>query len=337
VNVGLMLNLEYPGSDDPGRRFAEHREQVRLARDAGFDVIGIPHHSSRGPSQWFPPLLTAAAIAADAGAMRVATTVFLLPLQHPVDVAEQIALLDHLTGGRFVFGVGAGWQPAEFAALGVPMNERAGRVEEALALIERLWTEEAVTFRGRHFTVDDIRLTLKPAQRPRPPIWMGANAAESAVRRAARLADAWIVSAHPDVDAVERHLDVYRKALDEYGKPFPAELPVLRNAFVGPDMDTALADARTYVEASYQVFGEWGLFEHVLRTGQRQLRGADLMRGRVIAGGPEECLEQIVALKARVPVGCLILRMQWLGMPHAHVARAIALVGERLLPALRRL
>ncbi len=337
VNFGLMLNPEYPATDDPGRRFAEHREQVRLAREAGFDLIGIPHHASRGPSQWLPPLLTAAALAAEAAPMRLATTVLLLPLQHPVDVAEHVAMLDHLTGGRFVFGVGAGWQPGEFKALGVPMSERAGRLEEGLAIIERLWADDSVTFHGRHFNLTDARLTLKPKQRPRPPIWMGANAAEAAVRRAARLADAWIVSAHPDVDAVERHLDTYRQALVEYGKPFPSELPMLRNAFVGPDMDTALADARPFMEASYQVFGEWGLFEDVLRSGRRQLRGADLLHGRLIVGGPEDCLEQIGALRERVPVGCLIFRMQWLGMPHAHVARAITLAGERLVPAVHRL
>src|SRR5712664_566978 len=96
MKVGLILGLEYPAGDDPAQRFAEHREQVRLARDAGFDLIGIPHHYSRGPSQWLPPLLTAAALAADAAPMRLATTVFLLPLHHPVEVAEQIAMLDHL-------------------------------------------------------------------------------------------------------------------------------------------------------------------------------------------------------------------------------------------------
>jgi alkanesulfonate monooxygenase SsuD/methylene tetrahydromethanopterin reductase-like flavin-dependent oxidoreductase (luciferase family) len=80
-----------------------------------------------------------------------------------------------------------------------------------------------------------------------------------------------------------------------------------------------------------------GLFAHVLRAGTRQLRGAELRRGRLIIGGPEDCLEQIAACRERVPIGCLILRMQWLGMPHARVARAIELVGAKLLPALRRL
>lgn len=337
MNVGLILGMEHPAGDDSTRRFAEHREQVRLARAAGFDLIGIPHHYSRGPSQWFPPLVSAAALAADAGQMRIATTVLLLPMLHPVDTAEQTAMLDVLTGGRFVFGVGAGWQPAEFHALGVPMEGRLARLEEALTVIERLWTGEPVTFHGRHFAVEDVRLTLRPVQRPRPPIWMGAKAAAAAVRRAARLADAWIVSAHPDLDTVERHLDTYREALEALGKPFPAELPVLRNAYVAADMDTALAEARPYFEASYEVFGNWGLFADVLRTGTRQLRGAELRRGRLIIGGPADCLDQIAACRERVPIGCLILRMQWLGMPHARVVRASELVGAKLLPALRRL
>jgi alkanesulfonate monooxygenase SsuD/methylene tetrahydromethanopterin reductase-like flavin-dependent oxidoreductase (luciferase family) len=335
VKLGLMLNTEYPASDDPARRFAEHREQVRLARHAGFDLVGVPHHYSRGPSQWFPPLLTAAALAADAGPMQLATTVFLLPLQHPVEVAEQAALVDAITGGRFVFGVGSGWQPEEFRALGVAMEARLGRLEEALTIVRRLWTEERVSFHGQHFHLDDVALTLRPVQRPRPPIWMGANASPAALRRAARHADSWIVSSHPDIATVARHLDVYRAALSEQGKPFPAELPVLRNVYVARDMETALAEGRRYFEASYQVFGDWGLFENVLRAGKRQLHGSELFDGRLIIGGPDDCLEQIAACRARVPIGCLIFRMQWMGLPHAQVAEAIRLVGERLQPHLR--
>jgi alkanesulfonate monooxygenase SsuD/methylene tetrahydromethanopterin reductase-like flavin-dependent oxidoreductase (luciferase family) len=337
MNVGLLLNTEYPAGDDPVRRLAEHREQVRLARDAGFDLVGFPHHYSRGPSFWLPPLVTAAALAGDAGRMQVATTVLLLPMQHPVEIAEQAAMLDVVCGGRFVLGVGSGWQPEEFRALGIPMGDRARRMEESLAIIERLWRGESVTLHGKHFAVEDARLTLTPVQRPRPPIWMGANASPAAVRRAARLADAWIVSSHPDVAAIERHVQAYREALAEYGKPFPAGLPVLRNVYVGRDMASAVAEARPYFEASYEIFGDWGLFEDVLHTGKRQLHGRELFGGRLFIGGAEDCLEQISACAERIPIGCLILRMQWLGLPHVQLARAIALVGERLLPALRRI
>jgi alkanesulfonate monooxygenase SsuD/methylene tetrahydromethanopterin reductase-like flavin-dependent oxidoreductase (luciferase family) len=214
MNVGLILGMEYPAGDDPVRRCAEHREQGRLARAAGFDLIGIPHHYSRGPSQWLPPLLSAAALAADAGDMRIATTVFLLPMHHPVETAEQAAMLDVITGGRFVFGVGAGWQPSEFRALGVPMEGRLARLEEALAIIERLWSGEAITFHGRHFTLDDVRLTLRPVQRPRPPIWMGANAAAAAVRRADALAWEARVAKGPEALELESRKRAERQLAD---------------------------------------------------------------------------------------------------------------------------
>jgi alkanesulfonate monooxygenase SsuD/methylene tetrahydromethanopterin reductase-like flavin-dependent oxidoreductase (luciferase family) len=233
--------------------------------------------------------------------------------------------------------VGSGWQPDEFKALGIPMRDRLRRLEEALEIIRRLWTEERVTFRGEHFVLEDTALTLKPVQRPRPPIWMGANASPAALQRAARHADAWIVSSHPDLATVERQLAIYREALAKAGKPFPAELPVLRNVYVSRDMETALAEARRYFEASYGVFADWGLFEDVLRTGKRHPRGQELLDGRLIVGGPDDCLEQIAACRERIPIGCLIFRMQWMGMPHAHVAEAIRLVGERLAPRLRRL
>src|SRR4029453_335529 len=119
------------------------------------------------------------------------------------ETAEQVAMLDHLTGGRFAFGVGAGWQPSGVSALGGPLEGGLARPGGGAG-------GEPVTFPGRHFPLDDVQLTLLPRQRPRPPIWMGANSAAAAVRRAARLADAWIVSAPPDLDTAERHAGLYR-------------------------------------------------------------------------------------------------------------------------------
>ena len=332
MKIGLALNTEYATGDDPSRRVAEHLEQVRAARDAGFDLIGVVHHYSRGPSYWFPPLLMAAAVAAEAGPLRVASTVFLLPLAHPVEVAEQVAMLDALTRGRFIFGVGLGWRKEEFEALEIDMAHRAGRLEEALALMERLWRGESVTFEGRHFHLNGVSLTLRPARRP--PIWVAGNSAENAIRRAARVGDAWIISSHPSLEMIDRHLPVYRAELERLGKPWPEELPVLRNFYISTDLETALSEARDYFEESYKVFCEWGLFEDVLKVGKRHLSGGELLGGRLIIGGPEECLEQIEAYRQRIPGMLPILRMQWMGMPHAKVMAAIERVGSQILPAL---
>src|SRR5260370_25751144 len=119
-----------------------------------------------------------------------------LPPPHPLEVAEQLATLDVITGGRLVFGVGLGYRDAENEAMGLDPRERVGRLVEGLEVIERLWNGEPVSYAGKHFRMRDLRISMRPLQRPRPPIWLAANA-DARVKRAARLGDARLLNPHP--------------------------------------------------------------------------------------------------------------------------------------------
>jgi probable F420-dependent oxidoreductase len=121
---------------------------------------------------------------------RLGTSVLVLPQRQPVLVAKQWATLDVLSGGRTIFGAGAGWLEEEFAALGVPFKGRGGRCDEALEILQRCWKESTVTFHGKHFQIDGIACEPKPIQQPRPPIWIGGHT-PAAFRRVARYGDAW--------------------------------------------------------------------------------------------------------------------------------------------------
>ena len=148
------------------------------------------------------PLL--ARIAAEAGEMRVCSGILLLTLLNPVEVAENAATLDAITDGRFVLGLGLGYRQEENDAFGLP--ERRLRIfEQKLDVVRRLLEGEAVTAEGHGFRLDDQRLALRPAQRPRPPIWLAANSDE-AVLRAARLADAWLLNPHTKLVELERQI-----------------------------------------------------------------------------------------------------------------------------------
>ena len=166
MKFGLILAGQYLRDAPPALRAGEMLEQVRLARDLGFDSVWMVHHYLI-EFQTFQPLPMLARIAADAGDMAIGTAIYVLPLQHPVEVAENFATLDALSGGRLIFGVAQGYRDAEFQALGIPRKERAARFEEGLALITRLWTEERVTFHGRYYQVDGVTLAMAPA-RTRP-------------------------------------------------------------------------------------------------------------------------------------------------------------------------
>ena len=146
---------------------------------------------------WLEPFTLLGYLAGQTSRVRLGTSVCILPYRHPIEHAKMAADLDFLSGGRFIFGAGAGWWAEEFEALGVPFAERGARSDEQLEAIARLWTEAAPSFAGRFYQFQEVALEPKPVQRPRPPIWVGGNAL-AAARRAGRFADCW----HPAIYGV---------------------------------------------------------------------------------------------------------------------------------------
>ena len=124
--------------------------------------------------------------------LTLATGVYLLPLRHPTAVAKQVGTLDKLAGGRLIFGVGVGGEfPNEYAACGVPVNERGARMSEGISVLKKLWTGESVSNDGRFYPFDDVRMLPRPTSPGGPPVWCGGRSAP-ALRRCGRLADGWI-------------------------------------------------------------------------------------------------------------------------------------------------
>ena len=145
------------GTLDLQQQWQDQLEQFRAARDAGFDTYCWAHHYLIDPFQHFQPFPVLARLAAEPGNMKLATSVLLLPLLNPVDVAEQVATLDHICEGRLILGLGLGYRPEECEAFGTRMSQRGARHSEALELMQRLWTEDEVTHHGRFYHVTGAR------------------------------------------------------------------------------------------------------------------------------------------------------------------------------------
>src|SRR5262249_14028606 len=133
MRLGLGLSVQHPPDDPQATRFSEHLGQVRAARAAGSSPVWASQHYLSAPYTYFQPLPTLGRVAADAGDMTLGTGVLLLPLHAPVDVAEQVATLDVITGGRFIFGVGLGYRDAATVATGAAPRPRLGRPAGGLA------------------------------------------------------------------------------------------------------------------------------------------------------------------------------------------------------------
>lgn len=162
------------------------------------------------------PLTVLAYIAAHTSRVRIGSTVINLPYYNPALLARHLATVDVLSGGRLSVGFGLGWSPDEFEAVGVPMQDRGRRAEEALRLIQAIWTENPVEFEGRYFRLPKSYIDLKPAQKPRPPIYMAAYA-PNALSRVARLADGWNPSGVP-AGAMEQMFGSIRQMAAQAGR-----------------------------------------------------------------------------------------------------------------------
>ena len=338
MSMDLSLNIrgQYPPGDDMPARLEELLEQVRLAERLGFRAITKSQHYSSTPFQEIQQIPFLARAAAEVTDMTLITSITLLPLQKPLDMAEQLSALDLISGGKVIFGVGLGYREVEFKAFGTTGKERVKRFEENLAAIKRLWTEDKVTMTGSHFELIEATCSLRPQQDPHPPIWMGANA-DVAIRRAARLADSWMINPHNRVDTIVQQIEVYKRALEKASKPFPDVLPISREMFVGKDRADAIRQAEPYVAAKYKAYHEWGQ-DKQMPEGDNDLGMAyeELQDGRFIFGSVDEVAEQIIALAKATGINQLGCPVQWIGMPQSHVIEQLHLLGEEVLPRVRQ-
>ena len=161
------------------------------------------------------PLVALAAVAAVTERIHLATGIYLVGLRHPLAVARMTLTLQDVAGGRFMLGVGSGWLEEEFAALGVPFDERRSRYEEALAVLRAAWAGGEIAFAGKHVEFEHVMVTPEPVH---VPLILGGNT-EPALRRAARLADGWFSSGNPSFDEAVRLTTRLAELCAEEGRP----------------------------------------------------------------------------------------------------------------------
>jgi alkanesulfonate monooxygenase SsuD/methylene tetrahydromethanopterin reductase-like flavin-dependent oxidoreductase (luciferase family) len=333
MKFGVFLMPQHPRSDDPVQRFRETVTLARAARDAGFDAVAAGHHYLSPPYQSLQSVPLLSRLAAETGSMDLVLSVLLLPLLNPVQVAEDVASLDVMSEGRCVFGIGLGYREVEFEGFGVQMRDRVPRMLESLELIKRLWTEDEVTHEGRFFRLHDATCTIRPVQKPYPPIWIAANA-DPAVVRTARMGLPWFVNPHAALGTIERQWHRYKQALAEAGQAMPAARPIGLELHVAPTREAAVAAARPFLEAKYAAYAAWGQDKALPGEESFAVPFEELARDRFVLGTPDEVIEQIEERARRLDSNYFLFRIGWPGMEAAKVMRVIETMGNDVLPRL---
>jgi alkanesulfonate monooxygenase SsuD/methylene tetrahydromethanopterin reductase-like flavin-dependent oxidoreductase (luciferase family) len=335
MKLSLIVRGQHPATDDIRDRLRDDLELVRRAEEVGFDGIVKGSHYSAHPFQSVQQFPFLAQVAAIAPKLRIICGLVLLPLHKPLDLAEQLATLDIMSNGKLVFGCGIGYRDVEFKAFGVPRAGLGARFEEILTAVHRLWTEDFVDMKGSHFVLDQANCTVKPVQKPTPPIWIGANA-DVAIRRAARMADCWYINPHNTLTTIERQMDVYKRALDEYKKPFPTELPMRREVFVAHSRAEAIRLAQPYLEEKYNTYRAWGQDKVMPEGDDFDHAFAELLEDRFLLGSPAEVADQMIALNRRLGVNHIVASVHWVGMPNSLALEQVEILAKEVMPMVRQ-
>jgi alkanesulfonate monooxygenase SsuD/methylene tetrahydromethanopterin reductase-like flavin-dependent oxidoreductase (luciferase family) len=201
--------------------------QAEAAEALGYDSFWLPESHFQSQGSCPSPLLLLAAAAARTTTMALGTTSFLLPIRNALHAAEEVAVLDRLSGGRVILGLGRGFRPSLFAAFDVPQREKRDRFEATLALMRRAWAGEPILDDGE----EPVRLEPRPLQEPHPPLWVAAFGPK-AVAQAGRLGLPYLAS---PVEPLARLVDNYRlhgEALREAGAADGLPVPIMRTVFV---------------------------------------------------------------------------------------------------------
>ena len=235
-------------------------QMVELAVQAdrlGLDSFWLGEHDFSRHGILADTMVMASHIAAKTERIRIGTAVIVLPLHNPVRVAEQVAIVDHLSGGRIDVGVGIGYQRREFAGLGIDIDEARARFVEGLEVMIHAWTSETLVYEGEYTRLtaeDDVQVYPKPLQRPHPPVYQAVSTTPSSVELAASRGVPIIVGGPTDVlGRAPQVIALWREKMREHGNdPEGYDLPCLQNVFVA-ETDEA---AHTEIE---RIDSAWGL------------------------------------------------------------------------------
>lgn len=277
-----------------GLGLEETAAEARWLEDLGYEYVGAGEHFMRGdppgPSSAALPVLAVAAGATSR--IRLVSSVVLLPFYHPTVLAKLATTVDLTSNGRLTLGVGVGGEfPVEFAAAGISARQRGRRSNECLEVLKRLWTEERVTYQGRHYQLDGVSMVPPSAQSPHPPVWV-AGRRDAAMKRAARLGDGWLPYLYSP-DRYRRSVETITEMADSDGRDLSGfQWANFQFISIAASMEEAAENAARSMGIQYQYSGDF----------------RDIVARYCVLGPPEECVRR---LREYVDAGARHFLLSW--------------------------
>lgn len=307
-------------------------ERIDIMDRTGYDAVWLAEHHFNSYSVCPSVHVMATHVAARTKNLRIGTAVSLAAFYHPLRLAEEIAMVDVLSGGRVNWGAGRGFDPTEFRTFGVPMEESAARFRESVEIVLQAWRKERITYKGTYWQFDNVEVLPKPMQKPHPPVWMAASS-EPAILWAAENGFTIMMDPHSSHAKIAEKRELYRKTLEAHGHSFGERMVPMARLL-------ALGETEREAEEVARAGAKWllGSYVNPNRMGEPSQTNKSFgataaddpieryLKDVIIHGTPESVLDQLQRLRGEMYLNYLLCA------PLSH--SSFMLFTEKVLPKL---
>lgn len=344
MKFGLHYQLPCSGSQSPVQRYRDTLDQAVYAEALGFESVWpVEQHFNPNLSILPSPLLMLAALAERTRTLRLGIAIVLLPLSHPVRVAEEIATLDVLSNGRVEFGIGRGSIPTHFTGFGLNQAESRERMLESLEIILQAWTSESLSFQGKFYHINDLSVVPKPVQQPHPPIRVAANSVDTFELMGQLGYPIFVAAQVNPFHKIREYLPLYRQARKAAGHSDHGgeDVTLLTPLYIGNDPAQIRRELepsiKSFLQAVATLYASAGLLlegriKEVLER-VRRMTYEQMCQVMAVFDTPDACIERLKRFQQEFGMGRVICWFNPGGMvPHDRVMRSMELFAAKVMP-----
>lgn len=360
MHLGLIMECDYRETGTQEDAFGEAFSLVEQAEESGLDGVWLAERHFAAPKRATDafgaaipsivsvPLVLASAIAARTQRLRIGMAVAVLPLCHPIRMAEEAATVDQVSQGRLEFGIGRSGFARAYEGYGIPYSESRERFQESLDVILKAWTQHQFSHEGKHFTFNDVCVVPKPYQKPHPPLRMAATTQDTFPQVGRMGLPIFVGLRGFDVPEVAHHLNVYREAWRAEGHPGDGDVLLRIPAYVAETAGRAVSEPEESTMKSYRrmadTFGNSAGGAGTANSEERAQRAQrlasvsyeDLMRDRLAYGTPEVVAGRLKQLTEQLGLSGVVIEPNvGGGIPAAKMFNSIGLFAREVAPLLR--
>jgi alkanesulfonate monooxygenase SsuD/methylene tetrahydromethanopterin reductase-like flavin-dependent oxidoreductase (luciferase family) len=343
---GMFHEFQCPAGTSQPDAFAESFEQVDAAERWGLDAMWLAEiHVAPERSVCAAPLTIASAIAARTKRMKIGTGVQVLPLCHPLRLAEEAATVDQISHGRLIFGVGRSGFPRTYEAYGVPYGESRERFAETLEILKKAWTEDPFSYSGKYHSFQNVRAAPKPYQKPWPEIRIAANSPDTFPAIGKLGHGVFVAVRLGTLSELAPNIKAYREAYKAAGHPGEGQVFLRAPVYIAETAEQARSEPEESIMYFYRYLGE-RLEDSATRAGVRAIedraaRGRRLqtitydeaLRDKIIVGTPEAVTDRLMGLKEEIGLDGILAEMNCgTKIPNRRVMKSLQLLCEEVKP-----